>query len=292
MINTDVDFNQKRDFSDIINVTFSFIKQEFKELFSTIAIYTFIPLLGVAIISVFYTSDTWGTYIQGIVSRSPAVEAPNLTYLLLLIVLSIVGNIMVMGITFEYVNLYNIKRKGNFTRADVANAFAKDFLKILGYNLVIFIVIFFAFLFFIIPGIYLSVPLAFVTLVLIAEKTGFSKSWSRCFEFIRDNWWITFALILITYIIIGIMSLVFSIPMSIYGGIQGYTAASMGEFDMNFGILTIFSIISTLGSAWLYVIMYIMLGAQYYSLNSNKSKASSILDRINEIEDRPVEDSF
>jgi len=292
MINTDVDFNQKRDFSDIINVTFGFIKQEFKELFSTIAIYTFIPLLGVAILSVFYTSDTWGTYMQGIFNRSTAVEAPNLSYLLLLIVLSIIGNIMVMGITFEYIHLYNVKGKGNFTRADVANAFTRDFLKILGYNLVVGIVVFFGFLFFFIPGIYLFVPLSFVTLVLIGEKTGFSQSWSRCFEFIKGNWWITFALILITYIIIGVMSMAFSIPMTIYGGIKGYTAASMGVFDMDFGILTIFSIISTLGTAWLYVIMYVMLGSQYYSLNSDKSKTSSILDRINEIEDRPVEDSF
>nr|WP_321406899.1 hypothetical protein [uncultured Carboxylicivirga sp.] len=291
MNNTDVDFNLKRDFSDVINVTFSFIKQEFKTLLSTVALYTIIPLLGSAVLSVFYTKDTWTAYFQGIFTNAPVVETPNFTVLILMIVINFISTLMVMGLTYEYIHLYNTRGKGNFTRADVANAFVKDFLKILGYNIIVFIVVTLASVL-IIPGIYLAVPLTFITIILIVEKKGFSDSWSRCFEIIKNNWWFTLALIIVTYIIIYMLGMVFNLPLGIYSGIKGFTAATGGNFEMDYVVLTLFTILSTVGSSLLMVLFYTMLAAQYYSLNSDKTKASSILDRINEIEDRPVEDSF
>lgn len=292
MHNNEIEFNKKRDFSDVINVTFAFIKQEFKPLFSSVSIYTFVPLLAVAILSVFYTTNNWQVYFQNILNNSPQYNAPNFAMMGLMAIISILAHMMIMGLTFEYLHLYNTRGKGNFTRTDVANAFIKDFLSILGFNILTGIILFFAFLFFIIPGIYLSVPLSLIIMVKIAEKKGFSLSWSRCFEIIKSNWWLTLGLILVTSIIISVMSMVFNLPLSVYAGIKGFVAATGGNFGLDQGMLTIFSIISTLGSAWLYIIFYVMLGSHYYSLSSDKKVGNSIVDRINQIGDRPVEDSF
>nr|WP_319400388.1 hypothetical protein [uncultured Carboxylicivirga sp.] len=292
MIDTDIDLNRKRDFSDVINVTFSFIKQEFSLIFSSVAIYTIIPLLGTAILSVYYTNDSWSTYFKAIFNHSPVINPPNFTILFLMILVSVISRVMIMGITYEYLHLYTTKGRGNFTRSDVANAFAKDFVKILGYNIVVGIVVFFGVIFFVIPGIYLSVPLSFITVVLIVEKGSFSEVWNKCFSIIKNNWWLTFGLIIVMYFIISAMSMVFSIPITIYGAVKGIAVATGGNSDMDFGVLTVLSIISTLGSSWLYTMMYVMIGTHYYNLTSDKTQASTILDRINQIEERPVEDSF
>jgi len=290
MINNEIELNRKRDFSDIINVTFGFFKQEFKPLVSTVAIYTVIPLLGVAIMSVFYTTDTWQLYFQNILNNTPQINPPNFGLFGIMFLISIIARVMIMGLTFEYLHLYYTQGKGNFSRVDVANAFIKDFFSIIGFNILTGIIIVFAFIFFIIPGIYLSVPLSLIIIVKIAENKGFSLSWSRCFELVKDNWWLTFGLIFVTSIIVYVMSMVFNLPLTIYSGVKGFVAASGGDFSMDHGILTLFSIVSTLGSSWLYIIFYVMLGAHYYSLSSDKGVASSIMDRINQIGERPIED--
>ncbi len=290
--NTDINFNRKRDFSDIINVTFGYIKQEFKPLFGAVSIYTLIPLLGVAILSVFYTTDTWQAYMQAILNNAPQATPPNFPLIGLMALLSVLARLMILGLTFEYLHLYNTLGKGNFTRTDVANACAKDFFSILGFNILTGIILVFAFLFFIIPCIYLSVPLSLIIMVKIAERKGFSASWSRCFELVKNSWWLTFGLIIVTSIIVWVMSMVFNLPLTIYGGVKGFVAATGGDASMDNGVMTVFSIISTLGSSWLYIIFYIMLGAHYYSLNSDTETTHTIEDRINQIGDRPVEDSI
>ncbi len=290
MIDNDIQFNKKRDFSDIINVTFGFLRQEFKDLFGTVAIYTIIPLVGLAVVSVFFGQYNWSNYFEGLVNNTPNMTEPNMGLILLLLLLSMLTHIMILGITFEYMHLYHTLGKGNFTRGDVGQAFAKDFFSILGFNIILFIVYIFAFIFFFIPLVYLSVALSFIIMVKIAEKKGFSASWSQCFALVKNNWWFTFGLIIVMSIIIGVISQVFSIPMMIYGGIQGYTAATGSNLETNYGIMTILSLFSTLGGSWLYVIMYVMLGSHYYSLSADNGE-NSILDRINQIGDRPLEDS-
>ncbi len=282
MIQNELILSEKRDFSDVINASFRFIKQEFKQLYGTVFLYTIIPLVGVSILAIYYTTDVWSGYFQGMIQNSPNVEMPNIWMYFLMMVISSISHVLIIGITYEYMAMYHRHGRGNFTTSDVVSALAKDFFPIIGYGIVVTIVLTFAFLFFVIPGIYMMVPLSMIIIVKLVERNGFSVNWGRCFKLIKDNWWITFAIILIASIITGVISAVFSMPTLIYGVVQGVVSAQGGTPEVNHVVLGIFSLISTLGTYMLYVVVYVIIGFQYFSLSATEG-SKSIIDKINEI---------
>ncbi|WP_430815831.1 hypothetical protein [Carboxylicivirga sp. RSCT41] len=274
--------SEKRDFSDVLNASFRFIRQEFKQLYGLVLAYTIVPLIGTSLLAVFYTADVWQLYFDGLLNNRPDIEMPNLWMYALMMMVNFISYSLIVGITYEYMAAYNKYGRGNFTGSDVIRALGKDFMSILGYNLVTGIVLVFAFMFFLIPGVYMFVPLSMIIIVKTVERNGFSVSWGRCFKLIKENWWITFALILIAYLIITMASMVFAIPMTFYSMIQGLTVLEGGTTEMNRVALGIFSLISTVGSYLLYVVFYVIIGFQYFSLSSTDG-SKGIMDKINQI---------
>lgn len=274
--------SEKRDFSDVLNTSFRFIRQEFKQLYGLVLLYTIVPLIGTSLMAVFYTTDVWQVYFNGLLNSTPGIEAPNFWIYGLMMLINFISYVLIVGITYEYMAMYNKHGRGNFTTSDVVRALGKDFIPIIGYNLLVGIVLIFAFMFFIIPGVYMSVPLSMIIIVKAVERNGFSVNWGRCFKLIKDNWWITFAIILVAYLIITMASMVFALPMAFYGIIQGLTIAQNGAPEMNTVALGIFSLISTIGGYLLYVVFYVIIGFQYFSLSSTDG-SKSIMDKINQI---------
>src|SRR5690606_11640419 len=78
------------------------------------------------------------------------------------------------------------------------------------------ILTFFGILLCIIPGIYLMVPLSLITSVIIFQNKEVMDSFSECFQLIKNNWWITFATILIIGILFYIINFVLQLPLTIY----------------------------------------------------------------------------
>jgi len=282
MQNQELKLSEKRDFSDVLNASFRFLRQEFKPLFSTVLIYTIIPLIGTSLLSVFYTSDVWQLYFQGLINNASNIETPNFWIYGLIMIVSILSHVLILGITYEYMAMYHKHGRGNFTTSDVIKALAKDFFPIIGYNIITGIVVIIALMFFIIPGIYLMVPLAFIIVIKTVERNNFAANWSRCFQLIKNNWWITFALIIIAFLIMYMASVVLNLPLIIYSMIQGITVAQGGESEINHVSMGIFSLISTIGTSILYVMVYTIIGFQYFSLSASGG-SQSILDKINQI---------
>lgn len=279
---TDVNFNKKRDFSDVLNVTFGFLRQEFKPFYTTIITYTIVPLIAVAIISVFANVNSLSNTFQNIFENNPEAMEPNLLAFFLLIVVSLIAQVMVMGMTYEYMILYKREGRGNFTGADVFNGFVKHFLGIVGFSFLAGIIVFFAFLFFLIPGIYISVVLSLLIIVKMNENAGFSTSWGRSFQLIKNNWWLTFGLLIVAYIILYMISIVFSIPAAIFGVATGLTMAAGEAESISKVALTAVTLISTLGQSWTYCIVYLVIGSHYFSLDANEN-SDTLMDRINKI---------
>lgn len=278
----DIKISQRRDFSDVVNVTFKFIRQEFKPFFGTIATYSIIPIIGSSVLAVFYTTDTFQLYFQGLVDSNSSIAPPNFGMYGLMMLVSMLSYLIVMGMTYEYLQLYHERGKGNFTRADVASAFAKDFFVFIGYFIIVYLAIVVGGVFFIIPGIYLGVVLSLIFMVKVSERKSFSESWSRCFELIKGNWWNTFGLLFILTIITMIVSSLFSMPTMIYSFVKGLTIAQGGEGEFDKKVMIVFSLLSTFATIMSYSVIYLGIGFQYFSLASSNSN-QSILDRINRI---------
>ncbi|MCU4154828.1 hypothetical protein J1N10_02500 [Carboxylicivirga sp. A043] len=274
--------SEKRDFSDVLNASFRFIRQEFKQLYGLIILYTIVPLIGSSLMAVFYTTDVWQVYFNGLLNNTPDIETPNFWMYGLMMLINFISYTLIVGITYEYMAMYNKYGRGNFSTSDVVRALGKDFFPIIGYNLIAGIVLMFAFMFFLIPGIYMSVPLSMIIIVKTVERNGFSVNWGRCFKLIKDNWWITFAIILVAYLIIMMSSMVFAMPLAFYGMIQGITTLQNGATEVNTVAMGIFSLISTVGGYLLYVVFYVIIGFQYFSLSSTDG-SKGIMDKINQI---------
>ena len=139
-------FNEKRDFSELFSATFSFIKQEFKLLFTCLLVYV-VPILifdGIIQSLLLYggfhlknENDTFSTFFNPIF----------LVYQLLNILTGIISIIMLYGITLGYIKTYN-ENTGNLTRELVWNNSKPYFMKIFGFGFITSLVIGFSTIFF------------------------------------------------------------------------------------------------------------------------------------------------
>lgn len=128
-------------------------------------------------------------------------------------------------------------------------------------------------LFFLIPGVYLLVPVALSFPLLIFRNLGKRDSLKASFKLISDRWWITFGTLLVVGIVIGIISFVFSLPPSVYLAVKTLVIES-GETQVLWGDF-IFLFLSSLSSAvgnLLSIFIIIAVGLVYFDLDEEKNK--------------------
>ena len=111
---------------------------------------------------------------------------------------------------------------------------------------------------------------------------------SDSFGLIKDEWWVTFATLIVINIIVYIISLVFQLPVIIYSIVKGFTQSEQiaagdmsGMFDWVFIAL---NVIST-GITYLFnVIVVIATAFIYFNLNERKNQTGT-LEQIDSIGD-------
>ncbi|WP_462317802.1 hypothetical protein [Marinilabilia sp.] len=269
----EIELKRERDFSDVFNASFAFLSQEIKRLTRVVGMYAGVPVIIAIIMSAYYTQDTFSTVFQ-VMSGTNASTIPDPMLIFLTIVISFLATIFLAGLIPAYMGEYEEKGKNGFGPEDVWKRFARHFGAIIGFSILGSIIVTVGFFLLIIPGIYLSVPMAFLLFVKVIEDKSLGDTFSRCFQLVRNNWWITFGIIILAYIIISIVSWLFSVPALIVGGIQGFLVGT-GEQDaihtdsLAF-ILT--TVISGLGQYILYPVLYIIIAFQYYSLREQKDR--------------------
>jgi type III secretory pathway component EscU len=144
------------------------------------------------------------------------------------------------------------------------------------------VIILFAFIFLIIPGIYASVVLSLVIIIRVLENKNFSQAISRSVELIKENWWFTLGFLLVMYLIVGIMSLVFQIPVYILLFVTAFQSADptaiVGESGFLFSLSMAWSALAT----FLYAIFPVGLVFHYFNL-VEKKEAKGLKERIEQI---------
>ncbi len=130
------------------------------------------------------------------------------------------------------------------------------------------------FMFCLIPGIYLYVPLILSFSIMVFNRKGVSDAFSYSFTLVKDHWWTTFASIFVVGIIVTVASYAFALPSTIY------TYAKMGilsgEIDAeNFNIVDpvsmILGIIGMLAKFLLNIISVVASVFIYFDLNEKKN---------------------
>ncbi len=150
-----------------------------------------------------------------------------------------------------------------------------------------------AFLLFLLPGIYASIPIQFLLIVMMREQTSVSDALRKCFYLIRNHWWSTFLFLLVMGLLAYAVSFAFQIPnmiIQILKGLSLATDTSNSGSMMNSGTFSFVNVLSSIlamiGSTLMNGLVILGMGFQYYSL-LEKKEGAGLLKEIEAIGNRP-----
>lgn len=266
-----IQFKKQRELGEILSLTFKFLRENYKpagKIYLKIVGPVFLLLIAAV---TYYSWNTVGTSLF----ESSGINGSDFLVSMGLMLLAYLLFISTMTGTIYHIILSYIQNQGEIISSDVSSGMKADFGKLLLLTLISWILIFAGTFLFILPGIYVAVPLSLATAILVFQREGAMESISSCFQLVKDNWWMTFASLLCLGIIVYLISFVFQLPAIIYFFFKAFTAAAessssnVGEI-FGPGYIIINAITSTL-QYLIYSITPIGVAFIYFNLNEKKN---------------------
>lgn len=271
-----IEFKKQRELGEIISDTFAFLRTEFKPFFNTFfkIVGPFLAAMIVALVAyMYFIGNTVNLMVQ---TDNGAVSFATMFIIGLVYVLSAVAvYTMSQSTVLHYIKSYN-EGQGTTDFETIKKEVYGSFWNFIGLGIMVGLSVAVGFIFCILPGIYLYVPLALSFSIMVFDKMGASDAYSYSFKLVKDEWWITFATLFVIGIILYIAALAFSIPAVIYQWLG--MGIFSGEMDAE-SILDItkdpfyilFNVISTVAQFLLNLISIISLALIYFNLNEKKN---------------------
>jgi hypothetical protein len=276
-----VELRKVRDFSENQHDTFLFIRQNLKPLFTSFIAIAGIFMLAHSILTGMYQRNSISAFrdiFNGRTMSDAGLNSPfatmfNGTYFLVLFLAW--ANFVAMNVVVtSYMKLYDTSDGVAPTIEEVWNEFKKHFFTVLFSTIPITLLIVVGFLFCLIPGIYLSVVLTPFAIILMVEEQSIGGAWNRCFAIIKENFWPSFGLYFLVYLICAFSGgIISAIVAGVAGAISYFTtqniAATVGIVT---SVLNIFSYV-------FYIIFYVSVNLHYYNL-AEKHDGTGIMRRL------------
>lgn len=265
-----IQFKEQRELGEIISITFKFIRENYKPLLKLL-VKTAGPAFVLLIAAVtYYSYSTLSNPLQNsIFSSGNFLISAGILGLTLLLYYAVVN-----GTIHHYIKSY-IANKGEVVSEQVIQGVKHDFAKLFGLGIMVWIIVLFATILFILPGIYVSVPLSLAAAIVVYRNEDVFDSISESFSLIKNNWWTTFFTLFIIWIIVYVISLVFQMPLIIYTFFKAFTSAQEGSTanmsEMIDWIYIFGTVLSSLIQYILYTIPPIAIGFIYFHLNEKQN---------------------
>jgi hypothetical protein len=126
------------------------------------------------------------------------------------------------------------------------------------------------------------------------EKRGFFESIERSFRLVQGKWWSTFGLIFVLYLIVGVASYVFIIPMYVFmfvSAIHDVDSGVVSEQGSGYAVMmTFFFTLYYLSQMVLYALPNVGIAFQYFNLVERK-EARGLMSQIENIGQPPTSPS-
>lgn len=277
-----IELRKTRNFSEKLNITFEFIRQNFRQFIPAI-LFISVPLyiIGKIIIS-YYQNFIMPSSVEG--SDVITMVGGMFGFFFLAYLFIGLGYLFNASLIYNYVRLYGEREDPRLiTVSDIWEYAKKDIGSLFVAGLLVGIVSVVGFFVFVIPGIYLGVTLSLITSVIIFERKSVGDAFSRCFTLIKDKWWSTFGLLFIAALIQGSMGAIFNIPEIVFTFIITFHRESSDFISdpplwQQTGIL-LSACLSAIGAGLLSCISYLALAFQYFNL-SERLEAAGLMARI------------
>jgi hypothetical protein len=277
-----IEFKKVRNINEKVNVTFEFIRQNLRPLFNAI-LYIAVPFFCLAGIAQSIMKLNFQNLIQSNFSFSLFSEAIT-TYL----VTGLLCSSVIIGVVNSYIYVYIQKRSSKIEVDEVWQVFKSKIAGIILFTIGLMLILSLALILFIIPGIFLSIPLSLIFYVYFFENKNFFDAVGRCMAIIKDKWFSTFGLLMIMVILHSILSFLFGLPVAFiefwkaFSTIEDGTRQPLNTSSV-IGILDlIFTTVQVTGTYIMYSVVLIALAFQYFNLVEIK-EATGLLEKISTI---------
>jgi hypothetical protein len=270
---------QERDFGQKMNASFEFAIGNFRPLIKT--------LLFIAGPSALLSGIANGMF-QSRISAVPVSANPfaafNRFFVLeyaFVVIFSVVTYFLAYAAVSAFVALYEEKGSSDdITPGLVWSKLNENIGSSLGAMVLSSIATLIGVLFFLIPGLYLSIALQFFMMITIREKLSAVDALKRSQSLIKDKWWSTFGLIMIMSFVVSIIALVFQLPVMITSVLN--VLGMSKELGNMKAWLILASVISVLGTSVVQGLVWIALSFQYYNLVERQT-GSGLLSEIDSL---------
>ncbi len=205
---------KKRDLGDVIQHTIKLLSSEqAKVLWRNILLYALpIYLVGGFFLGQFQL-DMQEVLPElqngGITSIEEMMEALTKVFgfhYYMVVLFAIASSALLTAFTYNFMAAYHQSPSGEIESEALRSHSFSDILWMVGFQLLLGFIIGLGLLFFLVPGIYLAILLSILVAVAKIENLHFSDAFTRCRELMRDNWFNTLLVVLVTAVLVGIVS--------------------------------------------------------------------------------------
>ncbi len=300
-----IEFRQARDAGDVLNITFQFLRQNVVKLGKSLLFYV-APVMALA--------TALSTQFQSSMFDPDSLIGVNLGLLGVVYFLSLLVSVMGVTVVYGYIMLYQDYGPDGFDLRDVWHMAMVRFFRILGTMLFLMFLVFVGYIAMVIPmvliiaagsafggagtvgAILVSVLLVFAFLALIAyfavilslifpmrmrEPIGVWAATGRCFKLVKNNWWATFAVLFVAFLIYLVLSIAVGLPYYMLYFSGGFMTLEGGGPPVS-GLLVALSVVASVGGALLYSVPLTATAFQYFSLVERKER-TGLMGRIDAV---------
>lgn len=267
-----------RDLGEVINDTFVFIKLNIKPLLKAYLVicgFFIVASLASNIINQIRMLDA---VEEGLLytSGNPLSKILNPLYFLA-IIFRLITYMMLELTAIGYIAAYAQKGGIAPTVEEVWSYVKYYFFRVLGASIVVGLIVGIAFLFCVIPGVYLWPMLSLVMPIIMIENGEFGYAMSRSFSLVKDNYWMTLGVLFIMLIIILAGNMIFTVPITIFTIGSLFTTGHKLSYTGS-----ILALIASHVCMVFYMLISIAVTLNYYSL-VEKKEGAGLMERINSI---------
>ncbi|WP_452223212.1 hypothetical protein [Lacinutrix chionoecetis] len=225
-----IQFKKQRELGEMLNDVFAFLRNEYKPFF-TLVLQITLPYLILFLAGLGFVLYTFGDFTDiAIYGGSSALENEEMSLLVLfvsvfvLIIAGLIIYVLAYSTTLHYIKSYT--ENNGVINADAIKLDVKQsFWSFIGLGTLKILALGFGFMLCFFPGIYLVVPMSVVFCIMVFEKKSVTDAFSDSFNFVKDEWWMTFLVLFVVGILVSIIGGVVNLPATIY------TYAKMGIFS-------------------------------------------------------------
>lgn len=274
-MNTEIiQFKKQRELGAILSDTFKFIRLEWKNLFTLVLKIAGPALLIMMVAYIFYMQTFMGSIGVFSLIDSPSFFTP--TFILAILLMAAAGIVyyaLLYGTVLGYIRSY-INNNGVVDASEVKNLVFSKFWRLIGLTFLIGLITSLGFILCLVPGIYVGVVFGASFAILMFEDRDAMDTISYSFNLIKNEWFMTFATIIVVGLLYYFIMIIFQVPQYIYffaktfTGAQEISADPSKMFDWVYVALTS---IAMLFQYILYSIIVIASAFVYYNLNEKKN---------------------